>query len=93
MYILSYKLIVFFVGCMQVERLETMLCRFCYGFFTTYSGLCLHAGGETEDEKIRVDIMENQAMDFRNGFVMMCYTDFVSPGQDNGGGHRQISII
>ncbi|KAB5567414.1 hypothetical protein PHYPO_G00232460 [Pangasianodon hypophthalmus] len=32
--------------------------------------------GETEDEKIRVDIMENQAMDFRNGFVMLCYLDF-----------------
>uniref|UniRef100_A0A3P9A8H7 glutathione transferase n=1 Tax=Esox lucius TaxID=8010 RepID=A0A3P9A8H7_ESOLU len=34
--------------------------------------------GETEDEKIRVDILENQAMDFRNGFVMMCYTDFIT---------------
>ncbi|XP_062854448.1 glutathione S-transferase Mu 3-like [Trichomycterus rosablanca] len=32
--------------------------------------------GETEDEKIRVDIMENQAMDFRNGFVMLCYGDY-----------------
>jgi len=32
--------------------------------------------GESEDEKVRVDILENQAMDFRNGFVMMCYTDF-----------------
>ncbi|MEQ2266033.1 Glutathione S-transferase Mu 2, partial [Xenotaenia resolanae] len=31
--------------------------------------------GETEDEKVRVDVMENQAMDFRNGFVMMCYLD------------------
>ncbi|XP_034028125.1 glutathione S-transferase Mu 1-like [Thalassophryne amazonica] len=30
--------------------------------------------GESEDEHIRVDIVENQAMDFRNGFVMMCYT-------------------
>lgn len=38
----------------------------------------LMTGGETEDEKIRVDIMENQSMDFRNGFVRMCYTDFVS---------------
>ncbi|XP_072537313.1 glutathione S-transferase Mu 3-like [Salminus brasiliensis] len=28
---------------------------------------------ETEDEKVRVDILENQAMDFRNGFVMLCY--------------------
>lgn len=35
-------------------------------------------GGETEDEKVRVDILENQAMDFRNGFVMLCYFDFVS---------------
>ncbi|KAK7878554.1 hypothetical protein WMY93_030390 [Mugilogobius chulae] len=32
--------------------------------------------GETEDEKVRVDILENQAMDFRNGFVMLCYMDF-----------------
>ncbi|MBN3304657.1 GSTM3 transferase, partial [Amia calva] len=32
--------------------------------------------GETEDEKVRVDIMENQAMDFRNSFVIMCYTNF-----------------
>lgn len=38
----------------------------------------LFTGGETEDEKVRVDIMENQAMDFRNGFVRLCYTDFVS---------------
>jgi len=38
----------------------------------------LITGGETEDEKVRVDILENQAMDFRNGFVMLCYTDFVS---------------
>ncbi|KAJ8008779.1 hypothetical protein DPEC_G00081960 [Dallia pectoralis] len=38
--------------------------------------------GETEDEMIRVDILENQAMDFGNGFVMMCYTDFekMKPG-------------
>ncbi|NP_001316275.1 glutathione S-transferase Mu 3-like [Kryptolebias marmoratus] len=38
--------------------------------------------GETEDEKIRVDILENQAMDFRNGFVRMCYTDLdnMKPG-------------
>ncbi|XP_069545064.1 glutathione S-transferase Mu 3-like [Brachyistius frenatus] len=32
--------------------------------------------GETEDERVRVDIMENQAMDFRNGFVRLCYSDF-----------------
>ncbi|KAA8591152.1 hypothetical protein FQN60_002095 [Etheostoma spectabile] len=38
--------------------------------------------GETEDEKVRVDILENQSMDFRNGFVRMCYTDFdkMKPG-------------
>jgi len=29
--------------------------------------------GKTEVEKVRVDIMENQAMDFRNGFVRLCY--------------------
>jgi len=29
--------------------------------------------GDTEVEKVRVDIMENQAMDFRNGFVGLCY--------------------
>ncbi|XP_041953826.1 glutathione S-transferase Mu 3-like [Alosa sapidissima] len=35
--------------------------------------------GETEDEKVRVDILENQAMDFRNGFVMLCYnTDYIT---------------
>ncbi|XP_051913368.1 glutathione S-transferase Mu 3-like [Hippocampus zosterae] len=32
--------------------------------------------GENEDEIVRVDILENQAMDFRNGFVRLCYTDF-----------------
>jgi len=38
--------------------------------------------GETEDEKVRVDILENQAMDFRNGFVRLCYADFdkIKPG-------------
>uniref|UniRef100_A0A3B4ZHW3 glutathione transferase n=1 Tax=Stegastes partitus TaxID=144197 RepID=A0A3B4ZHW3_9TELE len=42
-------------------------------------GTCLLGhprGGETEDEKIRVDIIENQAMDFRNGFVTLCYMNF-----------------
>ncbi|XP_028652916.1 glutathione S-transferase Mu 1-like [Erpetoichthys calabaricus] len=29
--------------------------------------------GETEEESIRVDQLENQLMDFRNGFVMLCY--------------------
>ncbi|XP_040049585.2 glutathione S-transferase Mu 4 [Gasterosteus aculeatus] len=32
--------------------------------------------GETEDEKVRVDFLENQAMDFRNGFVRLCYSDY-----------------
>uniref|UniRef100_A0A3P8TY12 glutathione transferase n=1 Tax=Amphiprion percula TaxID=161767 RepID=A0A3P8TY12_AMPPE len=32
--------------------------------------------GETEDEQVRVDIIENQAMDFRNGFVMLCYMNY-----------------
>ncbi|KAM6976691.1 glutathione S-transferase Mu 3-like [Aplochiton taeniatus] len=35
-----------------------------------------HLCGETEDEVIRVDILENQAMDFRNGFVILCYRDY-----------------
>jgi len=29
--------------------------------------------GQSETEKVRVDIIENQAMDFRNGFVGLCY--------------------
>lgn len=32
--------------------------------------------GKTEAEKVRVDTVENQAMDFRNGFVRLCYLDF-----------------
>uniref|UniRef100_A0A8C2Z415 glutathione transferase n=2 Tax=Cyclopterus lumpus TaxID=8103 RepID=A0A8C2Z415_CYCLU len=38
--------------------------------------------GETEDEKVRVDFLENQAMDFRIGFAMMCYGDYdkLKPG-------------
>jgi glutathione S-transferase len=39
--------------------------------------------GKTEAEKDRVDLLENEAMDFRNGFVMFSYNfsrnpDFVS---------------
>uniref|UniRef100_A0A3P8U2L0 Glutathione S-transferase n=1 Tax=Amphiprion percula TaxID=161767 RepID=A0A3P8U2L0_AMPPE len=34
--------------------------------------------GETEDEQVRVDIIENQAMDFRNGFVMLCYMNYIT---------------
>ncbi|XP_037079986.1 glutathione S-transferase Mu 5-like [Pollicipes pollicipes] len=29
--------------------------------------------GKTEPERVRVDIMENQSMDFRNGLVQLCY--------------------
>ena len=37
------------------------------------------AGGETEEERIRVDILENQAMDTRIQLAMVCYSpDFVS---------------
>ncbi|CAL4087393.1 unnamed protein product [Meganyctiphanes norvegica] len=32
--------------------------------------------GKTEAEKVRVDIMENTLMDFRNGWVRLCYGDF-----------------
>ncbi|CAN9516199.1 unnamed protein product [Ophioblennius macclurei] len=32
--------------------------------------------GETEDEKVRVDLLENQAMDFRNQFVILCYVNY-----------------
>ena len=35
--------------------------------------------GKTEAEKDRVDLMENEVMDFRNGFVELSYNpDFVS---------------
>ena len=37
-------------------------------FWTQYD-----AGGDTEEEKIRVDIMENQIMDFRMQLVRLCY--------------------
>lgn len=33
--------------------------------------------GKTEEEKVRVDMLENQAMDLRNGFTRLCYRDFV----------------
>ncbi|NXC36952.1 GSTM2 transferase, partial [Campylorhamphus procurvoides] len=39
--------------------------------------------GETEQEKQRVDVMENQLMDFRMGFARLCYNpDFekLKPG-------------
>lgn len=38
------------------------------------------SGGETEEEKIRVDILENQLMDTRMELARLCYdSDFVSP--------------
>lgn len=39
----------------------------------------LPPGGETEEEISRVDMLENQVMDFRMSLVMVCYNpDFVS---------------
>ncbi|KAG0713822.1 Glutathione S-transferase Mu 5 [Chionoecetes opilio] len=32
--------------------------------------------GKTDAERVRIDIMENQSMDFRNGFVRLCYGTF-----------------
>ncbi|MCL4122931.1 UNVERIFIED_CONTAM: hypothetical protein GTU68_054578 [Idotea baltica] len=29
--------------------------------------------GKTDEEKVRVDVLENQSMDFRNGLVRLCY--------------------
>lgn len=38
------------------------------------------AGGETEEERIFVDILENQLMDNRTMLARLCYNpDFVSP--------------
>ena len=35
--------------------------------------------GKTEAEKVRMDLIENESMDFRNGLVGLCYgPDFVS---------------
>uniref|UniRef100_A0A8B7UVN0 glutathione transferase n=1 Tax=Castor canadensis TaxID=51338 RepID=A0A8B7UVN0_CASCN len=34
---------------------------------------CVAAGGETEEEKIRVDILENQLMDTRMQLARICY--------------------
>ena len=37
------------------------------------------ADGETEEERIRADIVENQVMDTRMQLIMLCYNpDFVS---------------
>ena len=40
---------------------------------------CVATGGETEEEKIRVDLLENQVMDVRLHMARICYSpDFVS---------------
>ena len=42
--------------------------------------LFVATGGETEEEMIRVDILENQVMDVRLAMARICYSpDFVSP--------------
>lgn len=42
-------------------------------------GAVCTTGGETEEERIRADIVENQAMDNRMQLIMLCYNpDFVS---------------
>lgn len=57
------------------------------------SAVCA-AGGETEEENIRVDILENQLMDTRMLLATLCYSpDFVStltvPGQTKSGSGSQ----
>lgn len=40
---------------------------------------CVGTGGETEEEKIRVDVLENQTMDTANELAILCYNpEFVS---------------
>ena len=40
---------------------------------------CVATGGETEEEKIRMDVLENQAMDTANDLAILCYNpEFVS---------------
>lgn len=42
-------------------------------------GAACATGGETEEERIRADIVENQVMDNRMQLIMLCYNpDFVS---------------
>lgn len=44
------------------------------------------AGGETEEEMLRVDVLENQLMDLRMSFARLCYSpDFVSTPPGRGG--------
>ena len=44
-----------------------------------YLGRKLGLMGETEEQNVRMDLIENQAMDFRNGFTRLCY----GSNQDN----------
>lgn len=44
-------------------------------FFTQFS---FFIGGETEDEKVRVDILLFEALDFRTAFLKLCYLEIVS---------------
>lgn len=42
-------------------------------------------GGETEEEKIRMDMLENEVMDLRMFHIRTCYSpDFVSPSRRAG---------
>ena len=44
------------------------------------------AGGETEEEKIRVDVLENQTRDTADDLASLCYSsDFVSPSLGRAG--------
>lgn len=62
----------------KIQVVDVIFRTFSSVFFVYPSKSDLITGGDTEDARVRVDIMENQAMDFRNGFVRMCYTDVVS---------------
>jgi len=42
-----------------------------------YLGRKYNLEGKTEEDKVRVDMMLDNAMDFRNGFVGLCY-DFTN---------------
>ncbi|XP_040854589.1 glutathione S-transferase Mu 1-like isoform X1 [Ochotona curzoniae] len=60
-----------------------------------YLGRKYNLCGETEEEKIRVDILENQVMDTRLQLAVVCYSpDFVSAptGSDLVGGKKTLSL-
>ncbi|XP_040854560.1 glutathione S-transferase Mu 1 isoform X3 [Ochotona curzoniae] len=61
-----------------------------------YLGCKYNLCGETEEEKIRVDILENQAMDNRRQLGSICYSpDFVSvpTGQDLAGLNEDLNPV